>query len=667
LKCLFAFSFLLIFVSCNREENNWHNPSKLDRHFAEAYNLKLSREERVKHVDSAYRIVNQHAVTDSLKLKNVFKVANRYFTLLQYEDYFKTSKNALQLSKRLKDTLQIAKAEYYLGDYYFYKFQNDSAYYFYLRAKDKYEKSTDQYNLAVTTLHIARVLLFEKDFLGSEIETINALKIAKEIGDNELIYQCYDNLGRVLEGQKNFKKSLEYYFKSLEYLKRSDVNVNSLLLEVQAYNNIGHVFLNAKYFEQALESYKKALQVKETKELHPGLYASVLSLYAYTNFKLKNGAINDFKTALKIRDSINDIAGKINSRIHLTEYYLEKKDTLKAKVLNQEAYQLAKASNYNKEVLTTLDFFTKIEPKKGLQYAQEYIKLSDSLQEQERNTRNKLARIEFETDQIIIEKEAITNKLSTIVLISLVLFSIGSLLYVILYLRNREKQLLLDQQQQQANEKIYQMMLEQQSKIDEARISEKRRIARELHDGIMNKLASTRLNLFVLNKRKDEETIEKCLPHINEIQNIEKEVRSIAHELTNATFVENNFKNVLTDFLTGQKQLFDNKFEFTIEETISWETIDTKVKMNLYRILQEALQNIYKYAQAQNVWIIIYKEEESIVVSIEDNGKGFNLNKKKKGIGIQNMYERAKAIQADFNIITKENKGTKIMLTLPKT
>lgn len=668
MKCLFAFSFLLIFVSCNREESNWYNSSKLDRHFAEAYNLKLSREERVKHVDSAYRIVNQHAVTDSLKLKNVFKVANRYFTLLQYEDYFKTSKNALQLSKRLKDTLQIAKAEYYLGDYYFYKFQNDSVYYFYLRAKDKYEKSTDQYNLAVTTLHIARVLLFEKDFLGSEIETINALKIAKEIGDNELIYQCYDNLGRVLEGQKNFKKSLEYYFKSLEYLKRSDENVNSLLLEVQAYNNIGHVFLNAKYFEQALESYKKALQVKETKELHPGLYASVLSLYAYTNFKLKNEAINDFKKALKIRDSINDIAGKINSRIHLTEYYLEKKDTLQAKVLNQEAYQLAKASNYNKEVLTTLDFFTKIEPKKGLQYAQEYIKLSDSLQEQERNTRNKLARIEFETDQIIIEKEAITNKLSTIVLISLVLFSIGSLLYVVLYLRNRQKQLLLDQQQQQANEKIYQMMLEQQSKIDEARISEKRRIARELHDGIMNKLASTRLNLFVLNKRKDEETIEKCLPHINEIQNIEKEVRSIAHELTNTVFVENNFKNVLTEFLTGQQQLFNNEFEFTIEETISWENIDTKVKMNLYRILQEALQNIYKYAQAQNVWVVINNEEENkIAVTIEDNGKGFNLNKKKKGIGIQNMYERAKAIQADFNIIAKENKGTKIMLTLPKT
>lgn len=665
MKYLFAIT-LLLFISCNRKDDNIIFNNKLESHFDEAYNLDLSVEERIKHVDSAYNLVDSQSQSDSLKLRNIFKTANRYYALLQYDKYFVVSKKALELSKEKEDTLQIAKAEYYLGDYYFNSSKSDSAYFYYSRAKKKYENSIDKYNLAITTLHIARVLLFEKDFLGSEIQTIKALKLAQEIKDNVLIYECYDNLGRVLKGQKDYNKSLNYYLKSLDQLKLIKNEINSPLLEVQTYNNIGNVYLNANFFNNALEYYNKALQNENTRDIHPILYASVLDYYAYTNFKLKKDAINDFNTALKIRDSINDVAGKINSRIHLTEYYLEKKDTLKAKELNQEAYKLAKESKYNKEVLTTLDFFTKIEPKKGLQYAKEYIKLSDSLQEQERNTRNKLARIEFETDQIIIEKEAITNKLSTIVLVSLVLFSIGSLLYVVLYLRSRQKQLVFAHEQQQANEKIYQMMIEQQTKIDEARNSEKKRIARELHDGVMNKLASTRLNLFVLNKKTDEETIQKCLPHINEIQNIEKEVRSIAHELTAESYTNNNFKNILIDFLNNQKVLFEAQLEYKIDENIPWETIETKIKMNLYRILQEALFNTNKYAEAENVFVEFTMREDSLFVNINDDGKGFDISKKKKGIGIKNMQERADDIKADFKIISDFNKGTKISLVLNK-
>ena len=641
--------------------------NKLDYHFNEAYNLNLSKDERVRHVDSASLIVNNESKSDSLKLKNIFKVANRYYALLEYEKYFHTSKQALNLSNEVKDTLQIAKAEYYLGDYYFDTSKNDSAYYYYLKARGKFETADDKYNLAITTLHIARVLLFEKDFLGSEIQTIKALKLAQEINEKVLIYECYDNLGRVLEGQINYEKALYYYFKSLEQIESLKEEVNSPLFEVQANNNIGHVYLSANSFNKAIKHYIKALEKKETKELHPILYASVLDFYAYTNFKLNNeGALDDLNEALRIRDSVNDVAGKINSRIHLTEFYLEQKDTPKAKELNTEAYLLAKQSKYNKEVLTTLDFFTKIEPKKGLKYAKEYIKLSDSLQEQERNIRNKLARIEFETDQIIIEKEAITNKLSKIVLISLIIFSAGSLLYVILYLRSRQKQLVFAHEQQKANEKIYQIMLEQQAKIDEARASEKKRIARELHDGVMNKLASTRLNLFVLNKRKDEETIEKCLPHINEIQNIEKEVRSIAHELTVETYTNNNFKNVLTDFLNNQRELFEAKLTYEIDDSIPWETIDAKIKMNLYRILQEALYNANKYAEAENINVFFKLEDNKLFVEIFDDGKGFDSNKKKKGIGIKNMIERAKDMEANFEIKSKPSKGTKISLIFNK-
>ena len=209
-------------------------------------------------------------------------------------------------------------------------------------------------------------------------------------------------------------------------------------------------------------------------------------------------------------------------------------------------------------------------------------------------------------------------------------------------------------------------MIEQQVKIDEARNSEKKRIARELHDGVMNKLASTRLNLFVLNKRTDEETIQKCLPHINEIQNIEKEVRSIAHELTAESYSNNNFKNILVEFLEKQKPLTASNLQYNIDENIPWETIDTKIKMNLYRILQEALFNTNKYAAAENITVEFILNDSSLLVNISDDGKGFDTYKKKKGIGIKNMQERADDINAEFKITSAHNKGTQISLVLNK-
>ena len=83
-------------------------------------------------------------------------------------------------------------------------------------------------------------------------------------------------------------------------------------------------------------------------------------------------------------------------------------------------------------MLITLDFYTKLIPEEGLSYARDYIKLNDSLQKQERATRNKLARIEFETDEIISEKETLSNQRKIILIMSLLIISFGFLLYIIL-------------------------------------------------------------------------------------------------------------------------------------------------------------------------------------------------------------------------------------------
>ena len=654
-------------MGCNSNEKNPVIQKKLDTYFENSSNVNLDKEIRLKYIDSAKNAIQKASDNDSIKIKNYFKLANRYFILLEYEKYKETTNTILEISKSNKDSLNLAKAEYYLGDYYFSLSKNDSAYYYYLGAEKKYEKIDDKSNLARTILHKAYILLYEKDFLGSESETIKVLNIAKEIKDESLVYESYVNLGSSLSGLGNYEKALEYHQKALTQIKNIEDENYKPVFQAQTLNNIGFVYLSINKFNEASQIFAEGLKNDNLKEIQPVLYASLLDYYAYSRFKInKKEGLIDFQTALNVRDEIDDIYGKINSRIHLTEYYLSQNDTLKALQLNSEANKLAKESHYNKEVLVTLDFFTKLIPQEGLSYAREYIKLNDSLQKQERATRNKLARIEFETDEIISEKETLSNQRKIILITSLLIISFGFLLYVILYQRSKHKELVFTQQQQESNEEIYRLMLNNQEDIDEVRSKVKRNIALELHDNILNRLASTRLNLFAISRRQDEETIKKALDHIDSIREIEQEIRTFSHELHRESEInKSNFRNILEELLKNQKEIYPAECNCDIFFDDAMNNMSPEIKMNVYRIIQEAFNNINKYANATKIGLALDVEKGFLHLEINDNGVGFNVKKVKNGIGLKNMKNRAEAMKGEISIVSERDKGTTIKLKIP--
>ena len=509
--------------------------------------------------------------------------------------------------------------------------------------------------------------IFEKDFLGSESETIKVLNIAKEINDQSLIYESYVNLGSSLSGLGNYEKGLEYHQKALVQIKNIEDENYKPIFQAQTLNNIGFVYLNINKFNEASQIFSEGLKINNLKDIQPILYSSLLDNYAYSIFKINNKkGLEDFQKALAVRDEIGDVLGKINSRIHLTEYYLSQNDTLKALQLNSEANKLAKESHYNKEVLVTLDFFTKLLPKEGLSYARDYIKLNDSLQKQERATRNKLARIEFETDEIISEKETISNQRKIILIASLLIISFSFLLYIILYQRSKHKELVFAQQQQESNEEIYRLMLNNQEDIDEVRRNVKRNIGLELHDNILNRLAGVRLNLFSISRRQDEETIKKALEHIDYIRVIEQEIRAFSHHLHNESEIyKSGFKNILEELLKNQKETYSPECNFEIYYDDAMNNMSPEIKMNVYRIIQEAFNNINKYANATKIGLILDTEDDFLYLEINDNGVGFNEKKVKNGIGLKNMKSRTEAMKGEISITSEKGKGTIIKLKVP--
>lgn len=126
---LFGFFFL---IGCNSNEDKSVNKKKLDLYYEKSADVNLDKASRLKFIDSIEVLVENSDENDSIKIKNYFKIANRYFGVLEYEKYVDVTNKILQISKSNNDSLNIAKAEYYLGDYYFSTSQNDSAYQYWL-------------------------------------------------------------------------------------------------------------------------------------------------------------------------------------------------------------------------------------------------------------------------------------------------------------------------------------------------------------------------------------------------------------------------------------------------------------------------------------------------------------------------------------------------------
>ena len=243
---------------------------------------------------------------------------------------------------------------------------------------------------------------------------------------------------------------------------------------------------------------------------------------------------------------------------------------------------------------------------------------------------------------------------------------LGLFTFVIKTQKAKNRELLFKQQQQKANEEIYNLMISQQNTIEGIRIKEKKRVARELHDGVLGRMFGVRINLDSLNKIDDGTAVEKRNDYLTELKSIEQDIREISHDLNREkSELINNFVAIVDNLFEDQKKTFNSKLVSIIDSGIKWELVSNSVKINLYRILQEVLQNVNKYAIADNIKIELKKEEDHLILMMRDDGVGFNVKTAKKGIGLQNILFRTNECDGDVDIKSKKGEGTIITITVP--
>ena len=601
-------------------------------------------------------------------------IAETYRINLSYEKFFKISKIIESKSAFIKDTFGILKGKSNIGLYYYEKVTLDSAYLFVCSAEKISNKNKHKLFLGSILRIKANILWCHKDYSGAEATAIQALKIASQKKYVEDIIGCYMTIGNCLEGMNNYEKALDYYNKAILKIEALEKPQQNSELKNQTHNYIARIYQKQNLHQKAIAYLENTINFDKLKKSDLKIYSYIIKTIAYSKFKLNDPkALPLFKEVLQISESTKIAPTQVEANTHLGEYYLSKNDTLSAKSYFNIAQKLAHKNQIFEDELKILRFLALANPKKNTYYSNRFIQLNDSLQSVERATRDKFARIEFETDEVTSNNKVVqaeNNKLSRRILF-IASFSLLFLLVIFLWIRmnaqkNKSRELLLKQEQQKANEVIYQLMLDQQQKIEEGKNIEKLRISQELHDGVMGKLSSIRLNLYVLNKKTDEETIKKCLEYIKEIQSIEKEIRKIAHDLNRNLFSSDvDFIGIVENIFTAIKNHSNIDFDLKTGENIDWSTVSTAIKINIYRIIQEALQNIDKYAAANKVAIRMDKQDATLIITISDDGIGFNTKNSKNGIGLQNMQKRAEECNGTFNIVSTPKKGTKISLAIP--
>lgn len=209
------------------------------------------------------------------------------------------------------------------------------------------------------------------------------------------------------------------------------------------------------------------------------------------------------------------------------------------------------------------------------------------------------------------------------------------------------------------------------AQVIEAQEEERKRIARDMHDGIGQMLTALKFNLESINPTNKEKTEQKLAGLKELTTNLIKGVRIATFNLTPPELTDYGIASTLAKLvnelkkLTGRNIIFENQTDFNGR-------FDNLTETNLYRITQEAVNNAIKYAEANYILVTIKHGEHLLSIVIDDDGRGFDPDREMEhdaatgsGMGLAFMWERVNYINGRLFIRSEPGKGTRITINLP--
>ncbi|GGG39786.1 tetratricopeptide repeat-containing sensor histidine kinase [Bizionia arctica] len=663
---------LSLFLSLPLKAQNTPSNTLLDSisYYRNLAQIDLDADKRLYYIKYAIKL-SEASKQDSTILKSKRILATLYLRERNVDSLFDLNHENLKLATKINDSLALGYINNVLGWYHKQKEQKDSAYFYFYNASKLFKKLNKSQKEAEVLASMADIQFEERDYIGCEQNAFNAIRIYQNLPDSEVkfdnLWALYNLIAIASDELGIYDKAIEYHEKALTY---SDKIQDNFIYTLYSNSNIALIYKELKQYDKALKIYQNLFQNKKILLKEPENYSLILGDYAYIKHLSKKYSLDEigdmFSEAYQISDSIQDPYSMMSVSLNASEFYLDQDNKDSALFFANKAYTLGLETSSNNVILKSLMLKSKIEDEVSAKtHLTEYVILSDSLQNKERAIRNKFARIEFETDQIVEKNIQISKERLWLLFLSIGLIFTLLLLYIIVTQRTKNKELKFNQQQQETNEEIYNLMLSQQDQIDEARVAEKKRISQEMHDGILGRLFGIRLSLDSLNMSSKPEAIDSREKYLGDLKEIEEDIRKVSHEL-NTDFVSgSNYISIIKTLLETQTKAYQLNYVLRNDDNIDWDGISNKTKIHYYRIIQESIQNIYKHANATEIHISFNQINNVICLAIADNGTGFDVNKARKGIGLKNINSRVKEIDGELDIISSMDSGTTLTIKAP--
>ncbi|KFZ42347.1 ATPase [Anoxybacillus flavithermus] len=201
-------------------------------------------------------------------------------------------------------------------------------------------------------------------------------------------------------------------------------------------------------------------------------------------------------------------------------------------------------------------------------------------------------------------------------------------------------------------------------KLTEAKEEEHKRLAQELHDGVGQSLYSISIALDNIIQRVQDERLHAYVKEVREeLGRVMEDVKLYAQQLRPKSLDALGLIPTIQSLIHSlQSKMPNTSFSF---QTNVYTRLSPTMEINLYRIIQEALHNVMKYAKATEVRVLIEQTERELLVSVEDNGVGFHVEDKREGLGLKHIQERVFHLGGETTITSAPMKGTTIFVRVP--
>ena len=496
-----------------------------------------------------------------------------------------------------------------------------------------------------------------------------ALNILTPTRNTEKLGLIYDDMARMYRKLEQPDRALSFYDKALALYEAEDNQEGIARIN----NESGVVFRDKGDYKTANERFEKSLGIQRHRNDSVGIGYS-LEFLGYNQLLIKDYKKSEsyLQEALSIRKKLKDKFALMLNYTALGEFYKETKRPLLSNEYFEKSNDVAKKINFpDIQKYNYGQIMANYESVNNFSQAYKSLKafnvLNDSLYNVQKLKDVEEITTKYETaekeKQLLAQRTVIAENELRLKNRNQWIFGLSSLAVIIglIGFLFYKQQVLKNIKQQQENElKLALEKIENQNRLQEQRLS----ISRDLHDNIGSQLtfiiSAIGTIKYYLNDKDD--SIISRLENIGAFaKETIQELRDTIWAMNKSSISLNDLRSRITNFIEKAKQSQEDiQISLSIDESIAASKTFTALQgLNIYRIIQESINNALKYAEAKHI-IIEIKKETDIRFLISDDGKGFIEKDVEAGNGLLNMRKRAIQMNSKLALESQPNQGTRI-------